>query len=177
MSRKRPGLGKGLDALIPQRSDFQPVLPTSSVNQIPISRIKPNPRQPRVNFDANKLSELAISIQEHGIIQPLIVSQGTTQDEYILIAGERRLLAATEAGLSVVPVVPLGLLRGPISKRRLRSIAGRSLWETRDDRTRGHPPTGRSQRGLAPFPVAGSARRCQAVAKPHRAREWLSPRV
>lgn len=106
MTRKRPGLGKGLDALIPQGGGFAPLPPSAGgVMEVPVSKIAPNPRQPRLNFDSQELSALAASLQEHGIIQPLIVSQGDRQDEYILIAGERRLLAAKEAGIETVPVI------------------------------------------------------------------------
>jgi len=69
------------------------------------TKINPNPRQPRKNFDPHELSELADSIREHGILQPLIVSSGSNPGEYILIAGERRLEAARLAGLKQVPVV------------------------------------------------------------------------
>jgi ParB family chromosome partitioning protein len=106
MSRKRSGLGKGLDALIPQGSGFQPIQSSSSgVIEVPITGIKPNPRQPRINFDTVELDELTASIKEHGIIQPLIVSRGTSPEEYILIAGERRWLAAKKAGFNTVPVI------------------------------------------------------------------------
>lgn len=106
MARKRPGLGKGLDALIPQREDFEAgPLSGSGISEIPVNQISPNPRQPRVRFDSEDLSALAVSIQEHGVIQPLIVSQGSSSDQYTLIAGERRLLAAREAGLRTVPAI------------------------------------------------------------------------
>jgi ParB family chromosome partitioning protein len=102
MARKRPGLGKGLDALIPpQESD----LPPGSVRQIPIEDIQSNPRQPRAYIDAEELTELASSIREHGILQPLIVTQQSEGNEYVLIAGERRLQAARQAGLSTVPAL------------------------------------------------------------------------
>jgi ParB family chromosome partitioning protein len=105
MNRKRPGLGKGLDALIPMGENFQPAHPPGGVAEIPIEQITPNPRQPRVHFDPEELSDLAESIKEHGIIQPLIVTRGLQLDSYILIAGERRLMAAKEAGLRTVPVI------------------------------------------------------------------------
>ncbi len=106
MARKRPGLGKGLDALIPQRESFDPATHTTNgITEIPVNQISPNPRQPRVRFDSKELSSLAASIQEHGVIQPLIVSQGPGADKFTLIAGERRLLAAKEAGLQTVPVI------------------------------------------------------------------------
>jgi len=102
MSRRRSGLGKGLDALIPPgESD----LPASGVTQIPTDKISPNPRQPRANFDPDELTDLAGSIREHGILQPLIVTKGEKPEQYTLITGERRLLAAREAGLKTVPAI------------------------------------------------------------------------
>ncbi len=103
---KKSGLGRGLDALIPGSgfsTEGQP--PRSGITQIPVERISRNPRQPRSNFQTEELAELAVSIQEHGIIQPLIVRQADTQGQFVLIAGERRLLAARQAGLSEVPAV------------------------------------------------------------------------
>jgi ParB family chromosome partitioning protein len=107
MARKRPGLGKGLDALIPLReiTEQEPATSTGGIAEIRVNKINPNPRQPRIRFDADELSALAASIQEHGVIQPLILSKGPSTDEYTLIAGERRLLAAKEAGLETVPVI------------------------------------------------------------------------
>jgi ParB family chromosome partitioning protein len=101
MTRKT-GLGRGLDALIPTGESE---IPQGGIDQIPIDRIAPNPRQPRSRFDADELDELAASIREHGIIQPLIITHGEKPDEYTLIAGERRLLAARKAGLESVPVI------------------------------------------------------------------------
>ena len=88
---KKSGLGKGLDALIPI-TDSQ--IQEGGVTQIPITNIVPNPRQPRARFDPGELEELAISIREHGVIQPLIVTQTESAEQYTLIAGERRLMAA-----------------------------------------------------------------------------------
>ncbi len=101
MARKS-GLGRGLDALIP-RSERN--LPTSGINQVSVDLIEPNPRQPRVRMDDGELAELAASIQEHGIIQPLIVTRGRDPEKYYLIAGERRWKAARQAGLETVPVI------------------------------------------------------------------------
>ena len=99
MTNRRSGLGRGLDALIPRN---QP-----SVEEVDIDLIAPNPQQPRSVFDAESLSELADSIREHGVIQPLIVSRPATPGAapYQLIAGERRLLASRQAGLAKVPVI------------------------------------------------------------------------
>ncbi len=98
----KTGLGRGLEALIPTGESE---VSKSGVNQISVDRISPNPRQPRTRFDADELDELAASITEHGVIQPLIVTHGDSVDDYILVAGERRLLAARKAGLESVPVI------------------------------------------------------------------------
>lgn len=95
-------LGKGLSSLIPEDtlgSIQQPYIPN-----LPIDKITPNRQQPRIEIDPEKLIELADSIREHGVIEPLIVTQ-TSVDEYELIAGERRWRAAKLAGIPTVPVV------------------------------------------------------------------------
>lgn len=96
---KRTVLGRGLDALIPSSEESQ------GVQQVPIERIVPNPLQPRSQIKPEELTELSSSIKEHGILQPLVVSYDAAQDRYILIAGERRWLAARQAGLATVPVI------------------------------------------------------------------------
>ena len=100
MARKA-GLGRGLDALIPSADNF----PEVSENFAPIVKIKPNPLQPRAQINEEELRELSASIHEHGVIQPLIVTYDSTSDEFVLIAGERRLQAAKMAGLDMVPVI------------------------------------------------------------------------
>jgi ParB family transcriptional regulator, chromosome partitioning protein len=96
---ERPqGLGRGLASLIPQRSPGQPM-----TIEIAISRISPNPHQPRKRFDEEDLASLAQSIAEHGILQPVLVTE--TIDGYQLVAGERRLRAAQAAGLERIPAV------------------------------------------------------------------------
>lgn len=99
---QKSGLGKGLEALIP--GGFS-AAPAPADTYAPISMIDPNPRQPRENMDDEHLSELAASIREHGILQPLIVTHDSITGMYTLIAGERRLRAAKIAGLEKVPVV------------------------------------------------------------------------
>lgn len=96
------GLGKGLDALIP--GDLQ-AEQSNGVQQIAINVITPNPSQPRTEINQNGLEELAKSIQEHGILQPLILTKNPSGNDYTLIAGERRLRAAEIAGLEFVPAI------------------------------------------------------------------------
>lgn len=105
MARK-PGLGQGLGALIPGDEDeWRKPIPSLGLTQVPIDDIRPNPQQPREDVAGEHIDELADSIREHGIIQPLIVSKNLDRDDYTLIAGERRWRAAKIAGLSMVPVV------------------------------------------------------------------------
>ncbi len=100
MARKS-GLGRGLDALIPGGEPSQ----TGGVVFARVDYIASNPRQPRMQLDPEGLAELAASIREHGVIQPLIVTQGDQPDHYVLIAGERRLQAARQVALDRVPVI------------------------------------------------------------------------
>jgi len=95
-------LGRGLSALIPENNLEQ--TPQLGITTLPIESIKPNRYQPRKKIDPEKLAELTESIKENGIIQPLIVTK-TSSSEYELVAGERRLEAAKQAGLEKVPVV------------------------------------------------------------------------
>ncbi len=95
-------LGRGLSALIPDIEKEQN--PQWGITTLPVNSIKPNRYQPRKTFDPEKLAELTDSIRENGIIQPIIVTK-TSSSEYELIAGERRLEAAKQAGLEKVPVV------------------------------------------------------------------------
>ncbi len=100
---KRTGLGKGLDALIPAGLNA-PSGDGSGITHISVDLLQRNPRQPREKFDIEELENLAESIREHGVIQPLIVTPGQN-GIYVLIAGERRLQASRKAGLKTVPVV------------------------------------------------------------------------
>lgn len=103
MSQNSRGLGRGLDSLIPTRDDEGEKSADIPTNELKIVLIKPNPHQPRRHFDEGSLKELADSIKEHGVIQPIIVSK--EGKDFILIAGERRLRAAKLAGLDSVPVI------------------------------------------------------------------------
>lgn len=106
---RRPGLGRGLGALIPgdenNQENITPAQDQQGVIQVPITQIQPNPQQPRSIINDEAMEELAASIREHGIIQPLIVSKDPNDEYYTLVAGERRWRAAALAGLSKVPVI------------------------------------------------------------------------
>ena len=100
MTTRRSGLGRGLESLIPiEPSSGAP----GGLIQVPVDRITTNPDQPRTRFDDDSLEELAASMKEVGVLQPIVV----TGDEggYVLIAGERRWRAAKRAGLAVIPAV------------------------------------------------------------------------
>jgi ParB family transcriptional regulator, chromosome partitioning protein len=97
-SDRPQGLGRGLAALIPQRA---PGLGGSI--EIPLARIRENPRQPRLRMNDEALASLAESIRQHGVIQPILVTE--TIDGYTLVAGERRVRAARMAGLERVPAI------------------------------------------------------------------------
>jgi ParB family chromosome partitioning protein len=104
MSLPKKGLGRGLSALIPSVTEPRAESSKEDVNfQIEVDRITPSPFQPRRAFDEAKIEELASSIRNQGIIQPLVVRR--KGDGYELIAGERRWRAAMKAGMSQVPVV------------------------------------------------------------------------
>ena len=92
------GLGRGLAALIPQRSEIR-----ATTTDIPIASIRPNPDQPRRRFSDAEMATLTASVREHGVLQPVLVTE--TLDGYQLIAGERRVRAALAAGLDRIPAV------------------------------------------------------------------------
>jgi ParB family chromosome partitioning protein len=125
MPKPKGGLGRGLNALIPaspQPSAEAPAqtAPTADASAqsvteqpsaqagvltVPVDSIAPNPRQPRGTFGLEELEDLAASIREHGVLQPLVVTQADAEGSYNLIAGERRWRAAMLAGLKQVPVI------------------------------------------------------------------------
>ena len=112
MAPKNRGLGRGLDALLFDNSlDGEE---SASVSTLSIGEIEPNREQPRQNFDEEALNELASSIAEHGILQPLIV-RPTPDGGYQLVAGERRWRAARIAGLTEVPVIVKTLTDSEVS--------------------------------------------------------------
>ncbi len=102
----KPALGRGLGSLIPQKQTLtEQIIPEAhqEVRDIDVTNIRENPRQPRAHFSASDLEDLINSIQQHGIIQPLIVTR--SDDGYELIAGERRLRASRTLGLKTVPAI------------------------------------------------------------------------
>ena len=103
MSAKRGGLGTNLDSLIPTSLTVGDT-EVAQQNEVPISSISPNPRQPRTVFDEDALNELIASIKEIGILQPPVVRQ-VSEGRYELVMGERRLRAAKAAGLKTIPVI------------------------------------------------------------------------
>lgn len=109
---KKPALGKGLSALIPmsEESGAASVIPgepiynsqsLSSISELPVVKIEPNPYQPRITFEKEALEELCASVREFGIIQPITVR--TVGDKYQIISGERRFKAACTVGLATIP--------------------------------------------------------------------------
>jgi ParB family chromosome partitioning protein len=99
MAARKSGLGRGLEALIPVDH------PSVGFAEVELSEIAPNPQQPRVRFDEESLGELAASITEVGVLQPIVVRPGELEGTYVLIAGERRVRAAATAGLTSIPAV------------------------------------------------------------------------
>lgn len=100
---RRSGLGRGLDALLPAGSE-EDVDNKGALRTVPVGDVTPNPRQPRRSFDDESITELAKSVGQLGVLQPLLVRE-VPGPGYELIAGERRLRAARQAGLAEVPVV------------------------------------------------------------------------
>lgn len=106
MATKRPALGRGLSALIPNTAPPPPREPAAGdrprAQELDIDLLVPNPRQPRLQMDDAKLEELAQSIRANGVIQPIVVRKAG--DQYEIVAGERRWRASQRAGLLKVPV-------------------------------------------------------------------------
>lgn len=104
MSKQRR-LGKGIDALLQGRDLTQLEGDLNTVQSVPIGKLRPNPNQPRKSFAPEPLADLARSIEERGIIQPILAEE-QPDGSFVIIAGERRFRAAEMAGLTVVPVLP-----------------------------------------------------------------------
>ncbi len=119
MTTHRRGLGRGLGSLIPASSPAEPVaeqgsdgdrpesqneVPGAHFREVAVSRVRPNPRQPRTDFDEDAMTELAHSLREVGVLQPIVV-RPTDAEGYELIMGERRWRAAQRAGLEQIPAI------------------------------------------------------------------------
>ena len=103
-SKKKSGLGRGLSALVSEAEyETGNTADSSSDTRVPIEDIFPNPNQPRIHFNESELRELSESIQEHGVLQPLLVRK--RNNGYEIIAGERRYQASKLAGLEELPVI------------------------------------------------------------------------
>lgn len=100
---KKSALGRGLSALMPDKPLFveEDLADSDKIVMLPIDRIHPDPQQPRHRFDEEKLAELALSIKQFGVMQPLIVKR--QEEDYQIIVGERRYRAAQQAGLNELP--------------------------------------------------------------------------
>lgn len=104
-AKKLTGLGRGIESLLPQDFDDSLLLATSDrVEKIPVGKLVPNRYQPRQEFDAEAIKQLATSVKQYGILQPLVVTKASG-DGYMIIAGERRWRAAQVAGLDTVPAI------------------------------------------------------------------------
>jgi ParB family chromosome partitioning protein len=104
-AKKLTGLGRGIESLLPQDFDDSLLLDTSDrVEKIPVGKLTPNRYQPRQEFDAEAIKQLAASVKQYGILQPLVVTKADG-DGYMIIAGERRWRAAQVAGLDTVPAI------------------------------------------------------------------------
>ena len=105
MAPSKSGLGRGLEALFPSNVNIETLSTDSKdvIVELKINEVEPNVNQPRKTFDDNKLEELADSIKEHGVIQPIIVTK--KDDYYQIIAGERRWRASKKAGLKTIPAI------------------------------------------------------------------------
>lgn len=100
---KKFGLGKGLGALIPEEE----ILESNGTHKISMNLIRANEEQPRKNFDEEKIEQLAASIKEHGVVQPIVLRKA--DNTYVIVAGERRWRAAKSIGLKEIPAVVMEL--------------------------------------------------------------------
>ena len=114
MNPPRSGLGRGLASLLPDAAGAAP----GSALQVSVDQVRPNPYQPRRDFDESALADLVASIKQHGVVQPITLREAPDGVGYQLIAGERRLRAARLAGLPTIPAVVR-----PCNERELIEIA------------------------------------------------------
>lgn len=102
-SKAKGGLGRGLGALLPDYDEMIETAGKEGVIELELDKIVPNPEQPRKSFDEDKLADLADSIREHGVLQPILVCP--RGQNYMIIAGERRFRASQRAGLKTIPAL------------------------------------------------------------------------
>lgn len=119
----KTGLGKGLDALFSSNilnvAEEEKLQAGESIVNLKLISVEPNKNQPRMNFDDEKIEDLAESIKEYGVIQPIIVTK--KDDYYQIVAGERRWRAAKKAGLSEIPAI----IRNYTEQKNKRSCINR----------------------------------------------------
>jgi len=101
MAKKTHGLGRGLDSLFSGNDDWESA---TTVQEIPVGELDPNPDQPRRTFSEESIGQLADSIREQGVLQPLLVAP-SDGGRYMIIAGERRFRAGRLAGLETLPCI------------------------------------------------------------------------
>ena len=126
----KKGLGRGFESLIPTNLIDETFDPTaqqdekvSRLRDIAIDKVVPDPDQPRRFFDETALNELAESVREHGVVQPIVVTP--KGDKYLIVAGERRWRAANKAGLTEVPcIVQKALFEGRLNEGQARPLIG-----------------------------------------------------
>jgi ParB family chromosome partitioning protein len=143
----KQALGRGLKALIPETLKAR-----SGLAEIPLDLLRPNPEQPRRHFDERALAELAASISQHGVLQPLLVSEDGANG-YVVIAGERRWRAARAAGLATVPAVIRERLgaRDELALALVENLQRRDLSPLEEARAFEHL---RSEHGLSQIEIA-----------------------
>src|SRR5262249_5357367 len=105
LARRRLGLGRGLATLIGDATAVVRADHSRAPRRLAIASLRANPRNPRKSYDAANLDELAASIREKGVVQPILVRPVAGSEDFEIIAGERRWRAAQQAGLHDVPVV------------------------------------------------------------------------
>jgi ParB family chromosome partitioning protein len=134
---RRSGLGKGLGALIPATtSEAETDLTTGShLREVLVTQVQPNPYQPRSHFDENALETLTTSINEVGVLQPVLLRE-VAPEQYELIAGERRWRAAQKAGLTSIPA----LVRTADTTESLEQALVENLHRENLNRSRKRPP-------------------------------------
>ena len=105
MAKSKGGLGRGLGALLPAYDEAEEIIKEgqASIVQLELDMVKAKPDQPRKHFDEDQMTDLVESIKEHGVVQPIIVTQKDGQ--FLIVAGGRRFKASQKAGLNAIPAI------------------------------------------------------------------------